>query len=162
MLQLSIEQIPEKITSCAFTGHRELKRDFSQEKLSEVIDECIRRGCKNFYCGMAKGFDLKAGEEIIKRIKNGQDLKLFACIPYQNQPSAYSEQEKKRYDEILSLCEKKIVFYQTYTKWCMSERNEYMADHADVLIAYLNADKGGTYNTVKYFLKKKKGYVFYL
>ena len=162
MIQLEIKKLPEKIRSCLFTGHRELKDDFSREKLEKAIDECVKRGCEEFYCGMAKGFDLLAGMEIVKRIKAGKNLKLFACIPYKKQSGSYVDQDKKDYEEILKYAEKTVCLFEEYTPWCMMKRNEYMADRSDVAIAYLNQDKGGTFNTVKYFSKKKQGYVFYV
>lgn len=162
MIQLTIEKIPEKIKSCAFTGHREIGEDFSLEKLNKAIDECIIRGCEEFFVGMAKGFDLIAGGEIVKRKKAGEKIKLFACIPYAKQSNSYDEEDKKLYKEILRFADKKIQFFEEYTKWCMATRNEYMADNAEVLIAYLQKERGGTYQTVRTFIKKKKGYIFYL
>ena len=126
MESIQMTLLPERMNACVFTGHREIDSDFSAEKLSQAIDECIARGCVDFYCGMAKGFDLLAGAEILKRKRAGKKVRLTY-----------------------------------YTKWCMMKRNEYMVDRSDVMIAYLNADKGGTFYTVNRFLKRKKGYIFY-
>ncbi len=161
MVQLQIQTLSEKIKSCVFTGHRNISSDFSAEKLENAIDECISRGCVNFYCGMAKGFDLLAGAEILKRKKEGKKVRLIACIPYPEQPKNYDEKSKVLYNEILKNTDEKHVLFKEYTKWCMAKRNEFMVDLSDVMIAYLNADSGGTFYTVKKFLQKKKGYIFY-
>lgn len=155
------EEKPQSAESCLFTGHREIGKDFSKKKLCAAIDECISLGCRTFYCGMAKGFDLLAGQEIVKRKKEGQPLKIVACIPFRGQANSYAMHELKVYNEILNAADETHVLFETYTKWCMSERNKFMADRSDIAIAYLNTDKGGTFNTVKYFCKKKKGYVYY-
>ena len=162
MIQCTIESLEEKIDACAFTGHRELGEDFCIEELNKAIDECIKRGCQIFYTGMAKGFDLIAAKEIVKRKKAGVNVRLYACIPYEKQSKSYSDEDKKLYEEILQNADEKKVFFEDYTKWCMMTRNQFMADRADVLIAFLKKEKGGTYQTVKYFIKKKKGYVFYV
>ena len=41
-----------------------------------------------------------------------------------------------------------------YFRGCMQQRDKYMADRADVLIAYCKKDVGGTAYTVHYFKKK--------
>lgn len=161
MESIQMTLLPERMNACVFTGHREIDSDFSAEKLSQAIDECIARGCVDFYCGMAKGFDLLAGAEILKRKRAGKKVRLIACIPYPDQPKAYDEKNKALYNEILKNSDEQNLLFTYYTKWCMMKRNEYMVDRSDVMIAYLNADKGGTFYTVNRFLKRKKGYIFY-
>ena len=41
-------------------------------------------------------------------------------------------------------------------KFAISRRNEWMVDHADVVISYVTHDWGGAYQTYQYALKKKK------
>ncbi|MFQ9736830.1 MAG: hypothetical protein ACLR06_03380 [Christensenellaceae bacterium] len=65
MEQLRIETT-EKITSCAFTGHRRLGEDFDPERLKKEIESCVSRGVSLFYCGMAAGFDLYAAECVVE------------------------------------------------------------------------------------------------
>lgn len=163
--QVEIENITnandiKQIKSCAFTGHREIQEDFSLQNLQNAIDECILKGVETFYCGMAKGFDLIAAEEIVKRKQAGKKIKLVACIPYLKQASAYSEEEKTRYDALLSKADERILLNEEYRPYCLLKRDEMMVEQADVLIAYCNKEKGGTAYTVKYFKRKKKGCIF--
>lgn len=152
--QITIEEKP--IKNCAFTGHRELDEGFSIEKLQKIVYHLAEKGVKNFFCGMAKGFDLCAGEAVIKIKESFPKVKLIACVPYFGQEKGYSQEDKKRYVNILKNCDAKFTFADGYYKGCMLDRDRYMADYADVLVAYLKKKTGGTAYTVSYFEKKYK------
>ena len=79
----------------AFTGHRysEIKPDM--ELLTKVILNLIKGGAKNFYCGMAAGFDMGAAEIVLK-FKERYDINLFACIPCDSQGDWLPERTKRR------------------------------------------------------------------
>jgi len=48
-----------------------------------------------------------------------------------------------------------------YMKGCMHERNKYMVDKSDLILAVWNGNKkGGTWDTIKYALKKKKKIIY--
>ena len=159
--QLSIEQLntPIKITSVAFTGHRETKKE-EIENLSQTVVSLIERGARVFYCGMAKGFDLFAAECVLALKEQYPDISLIACIPCYGQEKNYSEADKKRYVQILSKTTQNILVSENYFKGCMQKRNRYMADRADLLVAHLKKEQGGTAYTVNYFLKKNKEIVY--
>ena len=162
LMQLSIEQLnstPEKIKSVAFTGHRETKIN-EVENLLNTLVSLIERGARVFYCGMAKGFDLFAAECVLSLKETYPDISLIACIPCYGQEKAYSEADKKRYVQILSKTTQNILVSENYFKGCMQKRNRYMADRADVLVAHLKKDAGGTAYTVNYFLKKNKEIIY--
>lgn len=151
-IQLTFENNP--IKNCAFTGHRDLDTGFSKEKLQKTVLTLAEKGVVNFFCGMAKGFDLYAAEAVLKAKEFYSYIKLIACIPYYGQEKGYSQEDKKRYVEILKNCDLKITLSQSYYKWCSLSRDRYMADNADALVAYLKKEKGGTAYTVGYFRKK--------
>ena len=150
--QLTFEKKP--IKNCAFTGHRDLEESFSKEKLQKIVFDLAKRGAKNFFCGMAKGFDLCAGEAVIKIKESFPNVKLIACIPYYGQERGYSQEDKNRYVQILRNCDAKFTFADAYHKGCTLVRDRYMADNGEVLVAYLKKKKGGTAYTVGYFEKK--------
>ena len=152
--QLSLEK--KQIKNCAFTGHRELDESFSAEELKKVVCNLAKEGAENFFCGMAKGFYLYAGEAVIKIKENFPQVKLIACIPYFGQEKGYSKEDKNRYVSILKNCDLKITLAESYYKGCAIVRDRYMADQADVLVAYLKKKTGGTAYTVGYFQKKYK------
>ena len=142
-------------TSCVFTGHRELKRDFSKHALKKAIENVIKVGVTTFYNGLALGFDLTACEVVLKLKKKNPQIRLIGCVPCLHQDYYFTLDEKKRYQKICNCLDEKIeVSSQPYYSGCMQKRNRYMCDNADVMIAYCNKDTGGTAYTVKYFQKK--------
>ena len=153
---------PPSFSSCAFTGHRELKEGFSLQRLENAIDETLQRGARTFYNGLAVGFDLLAAETLLKKKKAYPDVRLVGCIPFENQARYYSPQDKKRYEEVLRRCDERVILYERYTKECYFERNRFMCDRADCLIAYCTEKTGGTAYTVKYFQKQKPNDIFFI
>ena len=153
--QLTIKTEKENVHACAFTGHRVLPSDFSASYLKEQIILLIERGAEVFYCGMAKGFDLLAGETVLALREEYSHIRLILCIPFYNQEKTFSAEDKKRYAEICKRADERILISENYYKGCLLTRNRYMADNADALIAYLEKDTGGTAYTVRYFQKNK-------
>ena len=152
--QLIIEELKEKPKSCAFTGHRDMDDNFSVLKLKKIIKGLIEKGVDTFYCGVAMGFDMLAGEIVIKYKKKYPNIKLVVCIPCYNQEKYYSAEDKKRYVKLCEKADEKTVLFERYVKGCPLARNRYMADRADVLLAYCKKDTGGTAYTVNYFHQK--------
>lgn len=144
----------KKERSCVFTGHRELGEFFSCEKLKDVLKECVKNEVNTFYCGMAQGFDLLAGKEILSLKRKDKKIKLIACIPYYGQEKNFSQKDKELYLEIYKNSDEKVVISENYYRGCTLTRNRYMADNADMMIAYLKKETGGTAYTVRYFQKK--------
>lgn len=140
--------------NCAFTGHRVLNSDFDVNLLDRVILNLIKSGVNNFYCGMAKGFDIVAAESVLQYKKN-YDINLFACIPCTDQQEHYSLSDKNRYDRIIKRCDGEIILSNNYYVGCMYERDRFLVDNSDILVSYLRIKKGGTYYTVNY--AKKNG-----
>ena len=142
-------------TNCAFTGHRVLDSQFDINLLDRVILNLIKSGARNFYCGMAIGFDTEAAE-IVLRYKKSYDIRLCACIPCEAQSKYFSVKDKRRYEKIVSACDEKIVFSSEYNPWCMQERDRFLVDNCDVLVSFLRKKYGGTYYTVNYARKQNK------
>lgn len=151
--QLNIFPSPTHV--CALTGHRVLGGDFSKQKLNMILQEMIvDKNVDIFYCGMALGFDMLACEMLIELQKIYPQVKIIACIPCLEQPDVFPPKEKLRYHELLKHCYSNVLISLTYTRACMHQRNHYMVDNADYLIAYCNKPTGGSVNTVKYAQKK--------
>ena len=153
MRQLTISTTEYK--SCAITGHRTLPIDLEREKLKGILRELIQQGVETFYNGLAVGFDLLTAELLLELKKEFPHLRLIGCIPFQGQEKYYTSEDKLLYCRILAACEKTVVFYSEYHHGCYFTRNDYMAEHADVLLAYCISKKGGTAYTVRAFQKKK-------
>jgi len=144
----------------AFTGHRPDKLGGYKipnptythitEQLATVLAELKP---EKAISGMALGWDQWAAQICIKL-----DIPFIAAIPFIGQERIWPEPSKETYIELVgSAVEKVIVCEGGYAPWKMQERNKWMVDHCDQLIACYNGDaSGGTYNCVKYAEKQGK------
>jgi uncharacterized phage-like protein YoqJ len=154
--QLTLFTTEEKIPAyknCVFTGHRELDEDFSKKKLKKTIEEVILQGVDTFYNGMAIGFDLIAAECVLSLAKKYPHVKLIACVPCYGQEKYFSETDKKRYVKILKRAHETVTLADHYYQGCMQNRDKYMVERADVMIAYCKKTTGGAAYTLKLFQK---------
>lgn len=144
--------------NCAFSGHRILGKDFNHGILDIVVRNLVMGGTKNFYCGMAMGFDLAAAESVLYLAKTN-DINLIACVPCLGQEENFSENNKQRYRRILKDCKEVRLLSEDYYKGCMFARDRYMVDNCDVLVTYQRRKKGGTFYTANYARKKGIGII---
>ena len=147
------QNLPLSEKKCVFTGHRQLGEDFSARKLKKIIRERMEKGVEIFYNGMAMGFDLLAAEYVLQLKKNFPSVKLIACIPCYGQERYFSPEDQKRYVKILKKADETVILSDHYFNGCMQVRDKYMAERADVMIAYCNKKDGGAAYTVKCFQK---------
>ena len=155
MTQLSLFKKHEnkRVKTCAFTGHRRLNNDCSEERVKQNIRSLIEAGFELFYNGMAMGFDLLCAECVLSLKEEFPCIQLVACLPCNGQERNYSQQDKIRYAEILKRADKCLLLSEEYYQGCMLARDRYMADNADILMAYKRKSVGGTAYTVNYFEK---------
>ena len=139
-------------TTCCFSGHRVLKKDFNVEKLNEIVDKLINNGYRTFLVGMAWGFDLKVFEVLLT--KKNKNIDIIACVPCKEQNAYFKKDEKLKYDNYLKQADKVVYVSNEYFDGCMQKRNRYMVDNSSILVAYLYSNIGGTKNTVSYAEKK--------
>ena len=139
--------------NCVFTGHRDLGIDFSKSRLKKTIETLIKEGVENFYNGMAIGFDLIAAECVLALRKKYPQVKLIACVPCYGQEKYFSDADKKRYVKILKKADETVTLADHYYQGCMQNRDKYMVEHAEVMIAYCKKSTGGAAYTVKLFQK---------
>ena len=140
---------------CALTGHRVLERNFSCAALEEKCRELIAQGADTFYCGMALGFDLVCCG-VLASLKREFPIKIVACIPCADQEKYYPVEDRQRYARALAGSDEKILLAEKYYRGCMHRRNDYMAEKADVLLAYCRKNSGGTAYTVRKFRRAGK------
>ena len=145
-------------STCAFTGHRVIKKDFNKQKLSEVIDKVIDAGYNTFLVGMAWGFDLIAFETLLT--KKDKNIEIIACVPCKNQEVYFKKTEKEKYLEYIKKADKIVFVSNEYYEGCMQKRNRYLVDNSSLLIAYIYSNMGGTKNTVSYAEKKGKNIIY--
>lgn len=143
----------QKAQSAAFTGHRYIsygKYPILKVTLRQRIRTLYAQGIRNFYCGMAIGFDMLAAETILSLKTELQGLTLIAVIPYRNQSEKWSDTNRSRYNAILCKTDKTILLSKDYYKGCLLRRNDYMLSHSCHIIAYFDGNnEGGTFYTCR-------------
>lgn len=143
----------EKWCSVAFTGHRFFSFD-RVEEVREKVENEIRllysKGFRNFFCGMALGFDMLAAEEVLKLKEELHGILLIAIVPYRGQNERWGISQKIRYQRILDNVDDIIVLSEHYYNGCFLKRNDFMLGHVAALLAYFDRKpKGGTFYTVR-------------
>lgn len=156
------------MTVC-FTGHRPKSFDFGfneqhpnciriKELITHEIENLIiNYSADTFYSGMALGVDTWAAEAVLALKEKYPFIKLIAAIPFPDQSSSWSEDNKERYNNILEKCDSKVITSPHYHRGCMHIRNRYMVDRSHIVLAVFDITKsGGTESTVKYAEKQGK------
>ena len=145
--------------TCCFTGHRPHSLGFSEKSNQceilktnlekEIIYLVEEENVTNFISGMAIGVDTYAAE-IILELKKHYHIYLECALPCETQASKWNEVDRNRYYDVLKHCDKVTLLQKRYTADCMMNRNKYMVDNSDFIIAVWNGKPSGTGNTVRY------------
>lgn len=151
----------------AFTGHRPHKLwgyDIHQDKyrklyivLRNIVMNNIQEGCENvLISGMALGVDTVAAYLAVTLRDKGLPIKFEAAVPCWNQDSKWHGESREIYKNLISKADVVTMVHDgPYNYSCMQDRNEYMVDHADILIAVWDGSSGGTGNCVRYAKSKE-------
>jgi uncharacterized phage-like protein YoqJ len=154
--------------ACAFIGHGPNHFSFGFDEdntncmelkftmLSEVT-KLIDNGVTEFLSGMALGVDIWGAEIVLSLRDQGKPIRLICVLPCETQADKWSESDRERYFTILGKCDDEHYITFHYTETCMKERNKYLVDHVNILLAiYDGKPWGGTAQTVNYAHKQGK------
>ena len=150
----------------SFTGYRPQKLPFNlnpndadylefYNNLYNAILE-VATDNSNFYCGGAIGFDIIAGEIVLKIKEKNPTINLIMVVPFFEQSNDYTPSWRERYKKLISAAKEVVYVEQQYVNGCYFKRNRYLVDNSDILITYYNGQSGGTKYTVNYAEKKKR------
>lgn len=153
---------PQNVT-CCFTGHRpeffpwgrrEQSGEFAvfRERLSEAVDEAVRKGARRFICGNALGFDTWAAEVVLEKKQTIQDIVLEIAVPFEghNETSMRVKRVQNAADWV------HVVSTARSHRDAFLERNDYMVENSGMLIAAYDpvlSKPGGTTKTYRYAKK---------
>ena len=87
---------------------------------------------------------------------NYEGITLESAIPCESQAEKWTEEQRDRYFDIASKCDKETLIQHHYTPDCMHKRNRYMVDQADFIIAVWDGRPSGTGKTVQYAQRQGK------
>lgn len=152
----------------AFTGHRKERilqgvgndpRILAQirEAVAGMVTELYGQGHKEYYTGMANGFDMAAAEAVLQVKEEYGDIMLVAAVPFRKQPLWFDAEDQLLYTCLLERVDRVVMVSENYHKGCYLRRDEYMVRKADVIVAYWDlVPKGGTFYTVSKALESGK------
>lgn len=133
--------------------------------LLKILKKYIDKGLKiHIISGMAMGWDtilFKVGVKL-QNTYGIDKVSLEGAIPCTNQDIKWKKRDQKRYNLMMKTLDKKgnkKTFISTHDfSWKygnqMQERNKYMVDNCDVLIACYDGTQGGTQNCIDYAKEK--------
>ena len=137
----------EKIYRVVLFGHR----DFGQHKLLEeylypLLKDLIReKSFVEIYIGRNGEFDVYAAS-IVKRIQQEigkENSELICVLPYRGK---YTEYYEKYYDSVII----PECISKSHPKGAITKRNRWMVEQTDLYVCYVEREKGGAYNALKY------------
>ncbi len=106
----------------------------------------------NVISGMALGADMAAAEAAISL-----GIKVIAAVPFKGQETVWPESSQRRYNDILAKCSQIVTVCEGgYSASKLQERNVWMVDHSDMVLALWDGTSGGTSNCVQYAERKGK------
>lgn len=83
--------------------------------------------------------------EIVLGLKSSYEgIILESAILCESQAEKWTEEQRGRYFDIASKCDKETLIQHHYTPDCMHTRNRYMVDQADLIIAVWDSRPSGT------------------
>lgn len=102
--------------------------------------------------GMAQGFDQSMALAAIER-----GIAVVAAVPFASQDDTWPDRARKRYEHILSQCERiECICEGPPAKWKYQRRNQWLVDASDEVLALWSGASGGTANCVKYASSRQK------
>lgn len=158
-----------KYKICCCTGHRpngflwdyENKDCAFHKKYLEILEYAIeqaivRNNFNYFVSGGAIGADMDFAETVIRLREKYPHIQLEIAVPCADQDLKWHKSDKKRYHNILERADRVTILSPYYYRGCMHQRNRYMVDKSDLIIAIWNESQaGGTYTTLQYAEKRR-------
>jgi len=139
---------------CRFTGHRPEKLGMSEQQvrplLEEAVYQAIQDGFTTFITGMAKGVDLVAAEIVLDARSRNPQIRLIAALSYPDFGQHWGNGWTERFQDVLMRADLIRCISKKLTHAAYQRRNQWMVDHAALVIAVFNGEAGGTRNTLEY------------
>lgn len=152
--------------TCCFTGHRPRAFPWGEDESDErfcalvarigaEVDGLIACGVTRFICGNALGVDTWAAEVVLAKKAEHPGIKLEVAVPFEghNAGSERVRAVQERADDV------HVVSHAPDKMQAYDERNRYMVDHSDVVVAVFDeraTTQGGTARTVAYAREQQK------
>lgn len=155
---------PKKLPArYGYNSHSAAYNELGKAIYDILLIEQLRHPGEALTCisGMALGVD-QLYVRVAEHLKDSAymketSVKIIAAVPCRGQESKWPISGREEYHRILARCD--IVHYITngsFTPSCMEERNHWMVDNSDAVIAVWNGQPGGTANCIRYAKQQHK------
>ena len=145
------------IFTVAFFGHRYVDNiirieDMLEEQIRKLIDE---NEYVDFLVGRNGDFDQCVSSSVLRVRKNHRDdnSALVLVLPY---PTAEYLNNENYFHEYYTDIEISSTASVAHPKSAIQIRNREVVDRADLIICYIEHEKGGAWQTVEYAIKQGK------
>ena len=145
------------IYTVAFFGHRYIDNPL---KIEELLEEQIRKLINEneyveFLVGHNGDFDRCVSSAVLRVRKNYRDdnSSLVLMLPYSTAEYLNNEEYFHRFYTDVEISYKAS---RAYPKSAIQIRNREMVDRADLVICYIEGNRGGAWKTVQYAITKGK------
>ena len=149
-----------RIYSVAFFGHRYVDNiikveNLLEEQIRKLIDE---NEYVEFLVGRNGDFDQCVSSSVLRVRKNHRDdnSALVLVLPY---PTAEYLNNKKYFHDYYTDVEISHAASVAHPKSAIQIRNREMVDRADLIICYIESEKGGAWQTVEYAIQQGKAVI---
>ena len=147
--------------TCAFTGYRPSKMPWGYDetdarcaefrfRLREALEYLIGQGYTDFMSGGALGFDQMAARIVLSLREKYPWIRLIMVIPFDGQADKWSREQRGCWLEITEASDRVIHISHSYDKGVFFQRNHYMVENADLILAAFDGQSGGTAGTIAY------------
>ena len=157
----------------AFTGHRpnklggyddtSPKRVALRNKIEETLQRAVDVHSKMYEIVVISGGALGVDQDAA-RVARRMNIPFIVAQPCKNHESKWFEESKIKYRKMLELAREVVLVsngtYDELGAKCMQDRNIWMVDHCNVLIAVWDGSSGGTANCVNYAKSVNKPIVY--
>jgi len=129
---------PDKLGGYGDAAQRFLK-EFAKDRLPGIV-----KGAR-VITGMALGWDTAVALACVEL-----HIPFIAAVPCENQDQYWHWSDKITYNWLLGKASGFSLVNREYTSTCMQERNQWMVDRCDGVIALWDGSTGGTKNCIDY------------
>ena len=138
--------------TCCVTGHRDIAADeiaHVKDALRREIEKAVNDGFTVFLSGFAHSVDQYFAEIVLELQNKNPGLKLITVLPYRKRVDSLCQKEHT--NALLDACSEVVVIREEYRPNVYSQRNRYMVEHSDRVIAvYDGREKVGIVKTIRF------------
>lgn len=132
------------------TGHRPPKLGgYSDVVFNNLVELCELfieiKSPDKIISGVALGFDLALATASVNK-----KIPFIAAIPCRNQSYRWNKEDQLKYKDLLNKSYDQKIISENYTNTCMQERNVWMIDNSNEVVALFDGSSGGTKNCILY------------